>query len=107
MNEVDMETCIDQADSITTLKTKDISKERWRGRSSKLDQNQHDSLRTVMYQSGWITGQTKLDFAFKICMLSRNCKNTTANEIIQGNKILEKARRENIFLRFSLKGNIK
>ena len=54
-----------------------------------------------------MTGQARLDLAFEICMLSSNCKNTTVNEIIQANKILEKARRENIFLRFGLKGNIK
>ena len=40
-------------------------------------------------------------------MISSNCKNTTANEIIQANKILEKARRENIFIKIDLKGNIK
>ena len=107
MNQLEMETHIDQANNITTMKPKDISKERRRDRRSKLDQNQLDSLRTVICQSGWITGQTRLDVAFEICMLSNNCKNTTVNEIIQANKILEKARRENIFLRFGLKGNIK
>ena len=40
-------------------------------------------------------------------MLSSNSKNATVNEIIQANKILEKAKRENVFLRFSLRGNIK
>ena len=50
MNQVEMETCIDQANNITTLKPKDISKERRRDRSSKLDQNQLDSLRTVICQ---------------------------------------------------------
>ena len=47
-----METCIDQVDNITTLKPKDISKERKRDRSSKLDQNQLDSLRKVICQLG-------------------------------------------------------
>ena len=102
-----METCINQANDITTLKPKYISKERKRDRSSKLDQNQLDSLRTVICQSGWITGQTRLELAFEICMISSNCKNTTANEIIQANKILEKARRENVFIKIDLKGNIK
>ena len=50
MNQVEMETCIDQANNITTLKRKDISRERRRDRSSKLDQNQIDSLRTVICQ---------------------------------------------------------
>ena len=40
-------------------------------------------------------------------MLSSNCKNATINEIMQANKILEKDKRENIFLRFGLKDNIR
>ena len=97
---------IDQAD-ITTLKPKDISKDRKRDWSSQLDQNQFDSLRTATYQSAWITCQTRLGLVFEICMLSVNCKNAIINEIIQANKILEKDKRENIFLRFGLKGNIR
>ena len=109
MNQVDMETCIDRPiiSPHWYLKPKDISKDRKRDQSSKPDQNQLDSLRTVICQSGWITSQTRLELAFEICMISSNCKNTTPNEIIQANKILEKARRENIFLRIGLKGNIK
>ena len=109
MNQVDMETCIDRPiiSPHWYLKPKDISKDRKRDQSSKLDQNQLDSLRTVICQSGWITGQTRLELAFEICMISSYYKNTTANEIIQANTILEKARRENIFLRICLKDNIK
>ena len=107
MNQVYKETHIDQADYIRTLKPNDISKERKRDRISKLDQNELYSLRTVIGQSGWITVQTWLDLAFEICMLSSNGKNATVNEIIQANKILEKAKRENVFLRFNLRGNIK
>ena len=40
-------------------------------------------------------------------MLGSNCKNATINEIMQANKILEKDKRENIFLRFGLKDNIR
>ena len=40
-------------------------------------------------------------------MLRSTSKNATVNEIIQANKILEKAQKENLILRFSLKGNIK
>ena len=52
MNQLEMETHIDQANNITTMKPKDISKERRRDRRSKLDQNQLDSLMTVICQSG-------------------------------------------------------
>ena len=52
MNQVYKETHIDQADYIRTLKPNDISNERKRDRSSKLDQNELYSLRTVIGQSG-------------------------------------------------------
>ena len=98
MNKFYKETHIDQADYIRTLKPNDISKERKSDRSSKLDQNELYSLRTVIGQSGWITVQARLDLAFEICMLSSNSKNATANEIIQANKILEKLREKMYFL---------
>ena len=52
MNQVYKDTRIDQADYIPTLKPNDISKERKRDRSSKLNQNELYSLRTVLGQSG-------------------------------------------------------
>ena len=107
LNQVDNEICIDQTDYITTLKPIDISKERKMYQSSKLDENETDGLKTVIDQLRWITGQTRPDLAFETCMLSSNSKNTTVNEIIQANNILEKATRENLILRFGLTGNIK
>ena len=40
-------------------------------------------------------------------MLSSNSKNATVNEDIQAKNFLEKAKRENVILRFDLKDNIK
>ena len=106
-NQVDKEICIELADYITALKRIDISKERKRDRSSKLNQNKLDSLKTVIGLLGWIIGQTRPDLAFETCMLSSNSKNATGNEITQAKEILEKAKRENVILRFGLKGKIK
>ena len=89
------------------MKPINISKERKRDQSPKLDQNDLDSLQTVTSQLGSITGQTRPDLASEICMLSSNSKNATANKIIWANKILEKAKREFVILRFGLRGNIK
>ena len=72
------------------MKPIDIYKERKKDRSSKLDQNKLDSLKTVIGQLGWITGQTRPDLGFETCILSSNSKNATGNEITQANKILER-----------------
>ena len=45
-------------------------------------QNECDSLKTVIGQLGWITGQTRPDLASETCILSSNSKNATVNEII-------------------------
>lgn len=48
------------------MKPINIYKERKKDRSSKLDQNKLDSLKTVIGQLGWITGQTRPDYAFAL-----------------------------------------
>ena len=46
-------------------------------------QNEFDTLKTVIGQLGWITGQTRPDLASETCILSCNSKNaTTVNEVI-------------------------
>ena len=107
MNEVDKEICTDQADYITILKPIDISKDRERDWSSKLDQNEPDSLKIVIGQLGWITGQRRPGLAFENCAVSSNSKNDTVIEIIQPSEILHKAKTENVIPRFSLTGNVK
>ena len=89
------------------MKPINVYKERKKDRSSKLDQNKLDSLKMVIGQLGWITGQTRPDLAFETSMLSSNSKNATGNENTQANKILEKAKRKNLILRVGLKGKIK
>ena len=107
MNEVDKEICTDQADYITILKPIDISKDRERDWSSKLDQNEPDSLKIVIGQLGWITGQRRPGLAFENCAVNSNSKNDTVIEIIQPSEILHKAKTENVIPRFSLTGNVK
>ena len=45
-------------------------------------QNECGSLKTVIGQLGWITGQTRPDLASETCILNSNSKNATVNEII-------------------------
>ena len=67
MNQVDKKICIDLIRQIIiTLNPIDISKERKRDLRSRLDQNELKSLKTVIGQLGWNTGQTRPDYAFAL-----------------------------------------
>ena len=71
----------DQSGYINKLKPIGISTERKKDQNSKLDENVLDSLKTVIDQLGWITGQTRPDLAFETCIQSSNSENAT--EIFQ------------------------
>ena len=49
------------------------------------------NIRTLLGQLGWITGQTRPDLAFEVCLLSSilNCSNV--DDILKINKLLLQA----------------
>ena len=57
-----------------------------------------------MGELGWIAGQTRPDLSFEVCQLSSCFNHSTINDIIKGNKLLRKAKRERAFLRFDSPG---
>ena len=62
--------------------------------------------RTLVGQLGWITGQTRPDLAFEVCQLSSILNHSKVDSILKANKLLLKAKSENILLRFGLPGPI-
>ena len=61
------------------------------------------NIRTLVGQLGWITGRTRPDLAFEVCQLS-SILNCSKVDILKANKLLLKAKNENISLRFGLSG---
>ena len=68
-----------------------------------LCKEENDNTITLVGQLGWITGQTRPDLAFEVCQLSSILNHSKVDDILKANKLLLKAKSENI-LRFGLLG---
>ena len=55
---------------------------------------ENESIRTLVGQLGWITGQTRPDLAFEVCQLSRILNHRKVEDILKANKLLFKAKNE-------------
>lgn len=54
-----------------------------------------------------MSGQTWIDLAFETCQFSRIVNHDIVDELIEGNKVLRKAKNENIAIKFGHPGEIK
>ena len=61
---------------------------------------------TLEGQSSWITGQARPDLALEVCQLRRILNHSQVDHILKANKLLLKAKNENILLRFGLSGPV-
>ena len=97
---------MDQINYINSIRNIDITNERKKQKDEKLNKEENDNLRTLVGQLGWIAGQTRPDLAFEVCQLSSILNQSKVEDVIKANKLLIKAKNENIFLRFGLPGPI-
>ena len=91
---------LDQNDYIQTIKSIDINTERKRMKDLPLTSDETDCLRSAIGQLGWISSNTRPDLAFDVCYLSGRVKNPTIKELIMANKVISKAKSENVTLHF-------
>ena len=68
-----------------------------------LCKEENDNTITLVGQLGWITGQTRPDLAFEVSQLS-SILNRSKVDISKPNKLVLKAKYENILLRLWLPG---
>ena len=57
-------------------------------------------------QLGWVAGQTRPDLSFEVCQLSSCFNHATVNDVLKANKLLKKAKQENISLSFGVPGKL-
>ena len=70
-----------------------------------LCKEENHNIRTLVGQLlGWITGQTRPDLAFEVCQMSSILNHSKVGDILKANKLLLKAKNENILSRFELPG---
>ena len=69
-----------------------------------LCKEENDAVRTLVGRLGWITGQTRPHLALEVCQLSSILNHSKVDDILKADKLLLKAKNENILLRFELPG---
>ena len=91
---------LDQVDYIQTIKSIDINNERKKNKDCSLTVEETDDLRSAIGQLGWVASNTRPDLAFDVCYLSGRLKNPTIKELLMVNKVISKAKSEDITLHF-------
>ena len=100
------EITIDQINYIKSIDYIAISNNRKNQKDDLLCKEENDNIRTLVGQLGWITGQTRPDLAFEVCQLNSILNHSKVDDILKANKLLLKAKSEDILLRFGLPGPI-
>ena len=90
---------IDQISYIQEIPPVNVSRER-QDKSLPLTTDELRDFRGLIGRLSWVTGQTRPDLAFEVCELAASVKNATIEDLKRANKILKKAKSENVILRF-------
>ena len=62
---------------------------------------ENESIRTLVGQLGWITGQTRPDLAFEVYQPSSILTHSKVDDILKASKLLLKAKNEKIWIAWS------
>ena len=91
---------LDQVEYISTLQEIVVDPKRKMLKEAPLLEKEKESLRTLIGQIGWVSGQTRPDLAYDLCDLSRHVKNATVKDLFHANKVVAKAKMDNVQLHF-------
>ena len=97
---------IDQIKYIKSVNYIAVSNDRKKQKDGLLCKEENNNIRTLVGQLGCITGQTRPDLAFEVWQLSSILNHSKVDDILKAKKLLNKAKSENILLRFALPGPI-
>ena len=91
ISQSNLEIIVDQIKYIKSVDYIAVSNDRNNQKDDLLCKEENDNIRTLLGQLGWITGQTRPDLAFEVCLLSSilNCSNV--DDILKINKLLLQA----------------
>ena len=84
------------------LKEIDLSPERRKARNSTLTENETTQLRSAVGKLNWLAGQSRPDLSFDVCDISTKMKTPTVDLILQINKLILKAKYNNVFLYYPI-----
>ena len=96
ISQSNLEIIIDQIKCIKSVDYIAISNDRKNQEDDLLRKKENYNIRTLVGQLGWITGQIRPDLAFELCQLSSILNHSKVDDILKADKLLLKAKSENI-----------
>ncbi len=96
---------LDQKQYINSINSIDISKGRLFDKSSKLEPDEADTMRSKVGQIMWMANQTRPDVMFNASSLASSIKRGTVADLVETNKVIRKLRSEVVTLKFHRLGD--
>ena len=78
----------------------DIKANRRVDKQSSITEDEREELRSVIGKLNWLATQTRPDLSYDVCELSTSLKNGTVGLLIKANKVIKKAKFNDVFLNF-------
>ena len=91
---------VDQNSFAASITEISLSKERFKQKRSLVTDEERSMMRSVIGQLNWLAGITRPDLSFEVCQFSSRVKNATVEDIVQLNKVVFRAQKHNVSIRF-------
>ena len=96
----DFSITVDQIEYVESMEEIFIDPSRKSAKDEPLSKKEKRSLRSLIGQLGWVSGQTRPDLAFDYCDLSSRVKTATVKDLFHANKVVAKAKSEHTVLTY-------
>ena len=91
---------VEQQKYMEDLKELEIMSTRSREKDSPINEDERETLRSVIGKLNWLATQTRPDLSYDVCELSTNLKNGTVELLTKANKVIQKAKYNKVFLHY-------
>ena len=93
---------ISQANYIETIKTITISNERLDERHNPITEQERTLYRTAISQLNWVTGISRPEISFDVCLASTKVKSATVSDMIAINKTIQQVKNKPRFISYQM-----
>lgn len=98
---------LDQLGYINEIKPIPLSEVRRLNKDDEVTESERTQLRSIIGKLNWVTTQTRPDLSFEVSRLASKVNKAKVHNIVEINKVVKKAKSEEVVLRFPKLKNIK